>query len=201
MIYSEFDCVVMNYKQLFNATSNETINRGGVSIMSNRWLYSAVVTHNKNRMKERHFSSRMAEVSDNTALPTTLSVATSGYGWLQHGGGGSGDHGGLGASLAAPPATNQRTRPVAARSDYRHKTANLPTNDCFSVGHVIRFRAGEIARWCFVVATHNYRSENFVTTSRRPTAPLHGRSEAASLRDEARRARGPAQSLQLTAGP
>jgi len=50
------------------------------------------------------------------------------------------------SSLVAPPATNRRTRPVAARSDYRHKTANLPTNDCFSVDHVIRFRTGEIAR-------------------------------------------------------
>jgi len=51
----------------------------------------------------------------------------------------------------APPATNRRTRAASSRSvrsDSRHKTANLPTNDCFCAEHVIRFRVGEIAARC-----------------------------------------------------
>ena len=127
-------------------------------------------------MKQRHLSAWAIDDGSWTTRrsPPTLSVATSGYGRLQRGGGGGG-----GRARRSPAATNRRTRLVAARSDYRHKTANLPTNDCFSVDHVIRFRAGEIARHCFAVATHNYRSENFVTASRRPTAPPDCRCRSA----------------------
>ena len=134
-----------------------------------------VLSSSQNSMKEQHFSARLAEVGQQAATrrsPPTPTVATSGYRRLQHSAAAA-------VEARAPPATNRRTRLVAARSDYRHKTANLPTNDCFSVDHVIWFRAGEIARWCFVVATHNYRSENFVTASRRPTTPLCCRSRPA----------------------
>ena len=133
-----------------------------------------VVSSQQKLSLERRFSERVAEVGQEAvhgvARPRRASLPAAIEGFTRRRRRRRRQRLVMGASLAsAPPATNRRTRALAARSDYRHKTANLPTNDCFSVGRVIRFRAGEIARRRRAVAAHNYRSENFVTTGRRPT--------------------------------
>jgi len=106
----------------------------GVPIVSITDGRSALVT-TKTVGKVRHFSERMAEVGLQAATRRSRLLCRR-Y-WRQ-----------CKASARrqrrlrrAPAATNRRPRLVVARSDYRHKTANLPTNDCFSVDHVIRFRA------------------------------------------------------------
>jgi len=81
-------------------------------MLSDRWPQCC--SDNKNSMKERHFSARVAEVGQrngNTALPPTLSVATSGNGRLPRSGSSDGD-GGLGASLAL----QRRRRRIGGRA-------------------------------------------------------------------------------------
>jgi len=81
------------------------------------------------------------------------------------------------ARAAAPPATNRLPRLVAARSDYRHKTANLPTNDCFSVDHVIRFQASRLLG----CAAQSPRTITARKTSLRPADGRRGALEGRPL--------------------